>query len=60
MFKNKYRIITDQYNGFECQKKLWWCPFWFQMNHSNTHATLDGAKKYIENDGVVLEYTQDT
>ena len=61
MFKNKYRIVTDAYCGFECQKKLWWSPFWFQMGGlCNSHTTLDEAKMYIENDAkVIAEFTPD-
>jgi hypothetical protein len=29
--KRQYRIVTDNYNGFEVQKKLWYFPFWFQI-----------------------------
>ena len=61
MFKNKYRIVTDAYNGFECQKKRWWFPVWLQMDFSNTHVTLEKAKAYIENDGkVVATFTRET
>jgi hypothetical protein len=57
MFKNKYRVVTDQHLGFECQKRLWYWPFWFQMNYSNTHPTVERAKEYIKNDKVVVVST---
>lgn len=28
MFKTKYRIIKDNYLGYEAQYKKWWMPFW--------------------------------
>ena len=46
--KTKYRIVGDTYSGYECQKKPWWCPFFYQMGYTNTHTNLDEAKKYIE------------
>ena len=61
MFKNKYRIVTDSFNGYECQKKRWWLPVWLQMDFTNTHVTMENAKAYIENDSKVLAiYTIDT
>ena len=60
MFKNKYRIITDNYNGFQCDKKRWWFPFWIQVGLSNTHLTKEAAMKFIEGDGrVVATYSED-
>jgi len=44
----KYRIVADDFAGYECQCwRLWW-PFWIEMNGTNTHSSLDAAKKYIE------------
>ncbi len=52
MFKNQYRIVSDNYCGYECQVKRWWFPIvWFEMNHqgfANTFPTLERAKKFIE------------
>ena len=48
MFKNRYRIVTDAYLGFEAQVKMWWFPFmWFQMDVSNTHTTIDRAEAFV-------------
>ncbi len=44
----KYRIVTDKYQGFEVQKKLWWWPIWIQ-NPVNTHSSLECAEKYARN-----------
>jgi hypothetical protein len=49
---NKYRIVTDEYAGFEVQKRFLWI-FWKQAegissNHVNTFGDLDEAKQWIE------------
>ena len=49
----KYRIVRDNYNGYECQVWRLWLPFWFQMGWTNTHPTLEKAKEYINNRGEV-------
>lgn len=47
----KYRIVRDNFAGYECQVwRLWW-PFWCQMNITNTHRTIEQAKEFIENNG---------
>ena len=47
MFKTKFRIVTDEHSGFECQQKVWWIPFWFQMDGTNTHRTIESAEEFI-------------
>lgn len=50
----KYRIVKDNYSGFEVQKKNWWWPFWFQLNNShhpvNTFSSIETAKNLIKLD----------
>ena len=47
MWKNKYRIVTDNYAGYEAQVKYWWFPFiWIQIPTSyecsiNTHTHIE-------------------
>lgn len=42
----KYRVVTDQYAGFEAQSwRIWW-PFWVQIN-INTFYSVDDAVEYI-------------
>jgi len=48
MPKTKYRIVGDNYCGYECQVKRWWFPVWVQLNGVNTWLTLDSAKRHIE------------
>jgi hypothetical protein len=56
-FKSKYRVVSDNYLGFEVQKKFWFFPYWFQVDHEgrvhilsvNTFPSLEGAKQAIEN-----------
>ena len=60
MFKTKYRVITDNYNGFQSIKKVWFWPFWFRVIGSTTVTTKEEAKKAIDNDGVVIgNFVQD-
>lgn len=53
-FKTKWRVVTDNYCGYEIQKKLWWLPFWFQTNKYgkiggvSTFSTVDEAMKHIQ------------
>jgi hypothetical protein len=52
--KNKYRVVSDEYFGFEVQINFWWLPgFWFQCFSANglgnSHDSLNKAKKFIEN-----------
>lgn len=54
IFKTKYRVVADNYCGFECQKKSWWWPFWYPLGFTNTHSTLGLAKKHIEGSGKVI------
>jgi len=44
----KYRVVKDNYNGFEAQVWRWWFPFWIECFFSNTSGTLDDAKEVIE------------
>lgn len=48
LFKTKYRTVRDSYNGYEAQYKLWWFPFWLQIE-TNTSSNVEQAKKFIEN-----------
>jgi hypothetical protein len=44
----KYRIVRDDYCGYECQVWRLWFPFWLQMNGVNTHISLESAIDYIK------------
>ena len=47
--KTRYRIVTDDYNGYEAQVKHWFFPFfWFEINQSNTSTTIEKAEAVIE------------
>jgi hypothetical protein len=50
----RYRIVKDNYSGYECQKWRLWFPFWLQMGFSNTYPSIEQAIKFIENDGMVV------
>lgn len=42
-FKTKYRVVTDNYLGYEAQYKPWFLPFWQQLDGINTHPTIEKA-----------------
>jgi hypothetical protein len=48
IFKTKYRIVRDQYMGYEVQYKCWWFPFWVEHGFTNTHKTIEEARGYID------------
>ena len=50
----RYRIVRDNYLGYECQKWRIWFPFWIQMGFTNTHPTIERAIAFIENNGSVV------
>lgn len=43
--RRHYRIVTDDYNGFEVQRKR--MGIWLQVN-VNTHRTIEAAEAFIE------------
>lgn len=54
LFKNRYRVVTDNYLGYEAQVKFWWFPVvWFQLDSScvtlgmNTCASIEAAERII-------------
>jgi len=58
--KNKYRIVSDSYGGYEGQVKYWWFPFmWFQLwdhvdetstlyGFTNHYGSIEECKKFVE------------
>jgi hypothetical protein len=52
MFARRYRIVNDNYLGFEVQSRRWWWPFWIECHgsiyRSNTHSTIESARKFID------------
>lgn len=47
-FKNKYRVVEDNYSGYEAQVKKWYFPVWLQIGFINTSPSIEGAKKHCE------------
>ena len=59
-FKTKYRIVRDNYAGYEVQERRWWLPFWRQAGFCNTHFTIDSAVEYIKGkSNCVVHYFED-
>ena len=60
---NKYRIVTDNFSGYEAQFKRWWCPCWLPCGVINTSATVEMARKVCDRHAgshVVEEYRPDS
>ncbi len=50
-FKTSYRIVSDDFSGYEVQKWRWWFPFWVQEDkfcYTNTFKEIEDAKQWIE------------
>lgn len=50
IFYTCYRIVSDEYCGYEVQIKRWWCPFWLEKNKNcgvNTFKFFREAKDWI-------------
>lgn len=47
LFKTKYRIVSDNYQGFEAQFRYWWW-FWMAIGGLNSRPSLEGSKKLVE------------
>lgn len=45
----KYRVIRDNFSGYEAQVRYWFFPFWLECFGTNTTSSLEGSKKVIEN-----------
>ncbi|BBD74649.1 hypothetical protein [Pectobacterium phage PPWS2] len=46
LFKTQYRIVRDDYCGYEVQRRFWWCPFYFQIK-INTHHSIEEAERWL-------------
>jgi len=55
--ETRYRIVKDNYCGYEVQVRRWYFPFWIQHGLFNTHSSIEGARQYIEGlSNQVVEY----
>jgi hypothetical protein len=45
--RTQYRVVRDNYAGFEVQCRRWWWPFWCQCG-INTHSSLKMALAFID------------
>jgi hypothetical protein len=60
--RKRWRIVKDNFAGFEVQSWRWWWPFWLQ-GRTNTHASVEEAEKYAEGlsqQGRVVKYITPT
>ena len=45
--KNHYRIVVDNFRGYEVQIWRWWWPFWEEFGH-NTFCTVEEAEAWAK------------
>lgn len=45
--KRQYRIVADDYLGFEVQYSYKFWPFWIQLYYTNTSHTIERAERLI-------------
>jgi len=45
--KNRYRIVADNFRGYEVQIWRWWWPFWVELGH-NTFCTVEEAEVWAK------------
>lgn len=48
IFRTRYRIVTDNYSGYEAQFRRWWMPFYVQCFFCNTSTNVDRARELIK------------
>ncbi len=50
--KKYYRIVEDDWLGYEVQRWRWWFPFWVQCcgpnGICNTHSSLEEAERFVK------------
>ena len=61
--KKQYRIVKDNYLGFEVQKRVWYFPFWRQIRDDkgsfiNTSYSIEEAEQLIDIDRRKARATQ--
>lgn len=42
--RNEYRVVGDNFAGYEAQFRPWWSPWWFQCFGINTRSSPEGAE----------------
>ena len=42
----RYRIVRDNFAGYEVQIWRWWWPFWSEANFCNTHPSVEAAERW--------------
>lgn len=45
---SEYRIVADNYCGYEVQIRRWWFPIWVEADFCNSHSTVASAEKWAE------------
>jgi hypothetical protein len=55
----RYRIVYDNYAGYEAQVwRIWW-PFWCMLGKVHTYSTLEAAESHINrNSNKLVKYVE--
>ena len=56
--KRQFRIVTDQFLGYEVQVKFWYWPFWQEVGFANTHTSIKCADKFIKKTKLKWDFKQ--
>ncbi len=53
----RYRVVRDNYAGYEVQIWRWWWPFWVPASPCNTHISVERAEEWARGHaGDVVKY----
>ena len=55
----KFRIVCDNFRVYQVDWWRWYWPFWTMHGGSNTHMSIEAAKKYIDRIRFVKYITND-
>ena len=56
-WRPRYRIVRDNYCGYEVQIWRWYWPFWRELGFCNTHTSFEDAERFARHhDNEVVAY----
>lgn len=41
-----YRIVRDDFCGYQVDAWRWWLPIWVQVGFTNTHTSVEAAEEF--------------
>lgn len=57
--KRYYRIVRDNFLGYEVQDRYWFSPFWAQTDFCNTFTTVESAERFARSHAEPVKYLGD-